>query len=191
MPIGAAIPAARCLTRIYGTAWHNEKDLQAYLTQVEEAEKRDHRKLGRELDLFHFQDEAQGSVFWHEKGFRIWKVLEQYIRKRQDQSGYSEVKTPQLLDTRFWEASGSLGQVPREHVRRARHRAEHGRGRKAFQGRAEAFHGAQAMNCPGHVQIFKQGIKSYRDLPIRFANSAAATATKRTARCTACCACAR
>ena len=94
------------LQRIYGTCWANEKQLKAYLTMIEEAEKRDHRKIGREMDLFHLQEEAQGSVFWHKKGYIIWQALEQYIRRRLEANGYDEVKTPQLLDRRFWEQSG-------------------------------------------------------------------------------------
>lgn len=156
------------LTRIYGTAWHNDKDLQAYLTQIEEAEKRDHRKLGKELDLYHFQDEAQGSVFWHEKGFRIWKVLENYIRHRQDQYGYSEVKTPQLLDTRFWEASGHWGKYRENMFVVPDIVPNTEEGEKLFKEEPKHFMALKPMNCPGHVQIFKQGIKSYRDLPIRF-----------------------
>lgn len=157
------------LTRIYGTAWHNEKDLQTYLTQLEEAEKRDHRKIGRELDLFHFQDEAQGSVFWHEKGFRIWKVLEKYIRNRQDQFGYIEVKTPQLLDTKFWEASGHWGKYRENMFVVPDVVPNTNEGEKLFKEDPKHFMALKPMNCPGHVQLFKQGIKSYRDLPIRYA----------------------
>lgn len=157
------------LTRIYGTAWHNEKDLQAHLTQLEEAEKRDHRKIGRELDLFHFQDEAQGSVFWHEKGFRIWKVLEKYIRNRQEQFGYDEVKTPQLLDTRFWEASGHWGKYRENMFVVPDVVPSNEEGEKLFTEDPKSFMALKPMNCPGHVQLFKQGIKSYRDLPIRYA----------------------
>lgn len=156
------------LTRIYGTAWHNEKDLQAHLTQLEEAEKRDHRKIGRELDLFHFQEEAQGSVFWHEKGFRIWKVLEKYIRGRQDQFGYVEVKTPQLLDTRFWEASGHWGKYRENMFVVPDVVPNTEEGEKLFKEEPKHFMALKPMNCPGHVQIFKNSIKSYRDLPIRY-----------------------
>jgi threonyl-tRNA synthetase len=149
------------LQRIYGTAWRDDKELQAYLTQLEEAEKRDHRKLGRELDLFHFQDEAAGSVFWHPKGWTLYRVLENYIRRRLERSGYVEVLAPQLIDSSIFKASGhwelygdnmfKLTVPPRE-----------------GEGEPKQL-GVKPMNCPGHVQIFKQGIKSYRDLPIRMA----------------------
>lgn len=158
------------LTRIYGTAWRNDKELQNYLTQLEEAEKRDHRKIGRELDLFHMQEEAQGSVFWHPKGWEIWVALEGYLRRRLRDDGYQEVKTPQLLDKKFWEASGhwqkyrdGMFLVPDEIPS-----LEEGKplvSDKAF----EHVLALKPMNCPAHVQIFKQGIKSYRDLPLRLA----------------------
>ena len=158
------------LTRIYGTAWRNDKELQDYLTQIEEAEKRDHRKIGRELDLFHMQEEAQGSVFWHPKGWEIWVALEGYLRRRLRDDGYQEVKTPQLLDKKFWEASGhwqkyrdGMFLVPDEIPS-----LEEGKplvSDKAF----EHVLALKPMNCPAHVQIFKQGIKSYRDLPLRLA----------------------
>lgn len=158
------------LTRIYGTAWRNEQELKDYLTQIEEAEKRDHRKLGRELELFHMQDEAQGSVFWHPKGWTIWVALEGYLRRRLRDGGYQEVKTPQLLDKKFWEASGHWQKyrdgmfiVPDEIPS-----VEEGKPLVS----AKAFDNVMAlkpMNCPAHVQIFKQGIKSYRDLPLRLA----------------------
>lgn len=157
------------LTRIYGTAWRDDKELQAYLTQVEEAEKRDHRKLGKELGLFHMQDEAQGSVFWHPKGWTIWVALESYMRRRLRDAGYQEVKTPQLMDSRFWEASGHWDKyrenmfvvpdvVPNTET-----------GGKVFKEEPKHFMALKPMNCPAHVQIFKQGIKSYRDLPLRLA----------------------
>ena len=156
------------LQRIYGTCWANEKQLKAYLTMVEEAEKRDHRKIGREMDLFHLQEEAQGSVFWHKKGYIIWQALEQYIRRRLEANGYDEVKTPQLLDRRFWEQSGhwdkfreNMFVVPDE-VPATNDDAE------VISGDADLM-ALKPMNCPAHVQIFKQGIKSYRDLPIRMA----------------------
>ena len=156
------------LQRIYGTCWANEKQLKAYLTMVEEAEKRDHRKIGREMDLFHLQEEAQGSVFWHKKGYIIWQALEQYIRRRLEANGYDEVKTPQLLDRRFWEQSGhwdkfreNMFVVPDE-VPATDDDAE------VISGDADLM-ALKPMNCPAHVQIFKQGIKSYRDLPIRMA----------------------
>ncbi|MEO1135135.1 MAG: threonine--tRNA ligase [Pseudomonadota bacterium] len=156
------------LQRIYGTAWTNEKDLKAYLVRLEEAEKRDHRKLGREMDLFHFQQEAQGSVFWHAKGFLVWRQLEGYIRRRLDADGYVEVKTPQLLDSVFWEQSGHWAKfrenmfvVPDE----IPSTEEKG---PVLSGESDLM-ALKPMNCPAHVQIFKQGIKSYRDLPIRMA----------------------
>ena len=108
------------LQRIYGVAFRTRADLDAYLHQLEEAQKRDHRRLGKEMDLFHLQQEAQGSIFWHPNGFTLWRVLEAYIRRQLDADGYVEVKTPQLLDSALWRAVGALGQVPREHVRGAR-----------------------------------------------------------------------
>ena len=156
------------LQRIYGTCWANDKQLKAYLTMIEEAEKRDHRKIGREMDLFHLQEEAQGSVFWHKKGYIIWQALEQYIRRRLEANGYDEVKTPQLLNRRFWEQSGhwdkfreNMFVVPDE-VPATDDDAE------VISGDADLM-ALKPMNCPAHVQIFKQGIKSYRDLPIRMA----------------------
>ncbi len=156
------------LQRIYGTAWTNEKDLKAYLTRLEEAEKRDHRKLGKEMDLFHFQQEAQGSVFWHAKGFLIWRQLEAYIRRQLDADGYEEVKSPQLLDAKLWEMSGHWGKfrenmfvVPDE-IPSTEDEAP------VLTGEGDLM-ALKPMNCPAHVQIFKQGIKSYRDLPIRMA----------------------
>ncbi|MDZ7629651.1 MAG: threonine--tRNA ligase [Parvularculaceae bacterium] len=154
------------LQRIYGTAWKDEKDLKAYLTRLEEAEKRDHRRLGKELDLFHFQPEAQGSVFWHPNGFRIWRALEAYMRRRIDAAGYEEVKTPQLMDARQWEQSGHWGKyrenmfvVPDE----IPSTEEDG---PVLSGEADLM-ALKPMNCPAHVLIVKQGVKSYRDLPIR------------------------
>mgnify|MGYP001590917801 CR=1 FL=1 len=158
------------LTRIYATAWRTEDELKQHLHQLEEAEKRDHRKLGKEMDLFHLQDEAQGSVFWHPKGYQIWLALEAYIRRRLNDGGYIEVKTPQLMDKKFWEASGHWEKyrdgmfiVPDETPS-----MEAGKpilSAKAF----DHLMALKPMNCPAHVQIFKQGIKSYRDLPIRMA----------------------
>jgi threonyl-tRNA synthetase len=142
------------LQRIYGTAWPDEKRLQAYLTQLEEAEKRDHRRLGREMDLFHQQEEAAGSVFWHPKGWTLWRTLETYLRRRLQASGYVEVKTPQLIDRSLWEASGHW-----EKFREAMFTAES----------EDKVLALKPMNCPGHVQVFRQGIKSYRDLPLRMA----------------------
>ena len=158
------------LTRIYGTAWRNEKELKAYMMQLEEAEKRDHRKLGAEMDLFHFQAEAQGSVFWHPAGFTIYNQMEGYIRRRLRDAGYEEIKTPQLIDNKLWEASGHWGKyrenmfvVPDE----VPNTEEEGPivSDKAF----EKLMALKPMNCPAHVQVFNQGIKSYRDLPIRLA----------------------
>jgi threonyl-tRNA synthetase len=143
------------LSRIYGTAWRDAKELAAYLTQLEEAEKRDHRKIGREMHLFHQQEEAVGNVFWHPKGWRLWRNLENYVRRRLDAADYTEVKTPQLLDRALWEASGHWEKF-RENMFTATTEDE-----KVL--------ALKPMNCPCHVQIFKQGIKSYRDLPLRMA----------------------
>ena len=156
------------LQRIYGTCWGNEKDLNSYLHMVEEAEKRDHRKLGRDMNLFHLQEEAQGSVFWHAKGYTIWQSLEQYIRRRLTENDYQEVKTPQILDKKFWEQSGhwekfreNMFVVPDEVPSLEDEEA-------VLSGEGELM-ALKPMNCPAHVQIFKQGIKSYRDLPLRMA----------------------
>ena len=157
------------LTRIYGTAWRNEKELQDYLTQIEEAEKRDHRKLGKELELFHMQDEAQGSVFWHPKGWTIWVALEAYMRRRLNDGGYMEVKTPQLMDSRFWEASGHWGKYRENMFVVPDVVPNTDEGGKVFKEEPKHFMALKPMNCPAHVQIFKQGIKSYRDLPMRLA----------------------
>jgi threonyl-tRNA synthetase len=143
------------LQRIYGTAWRDEKELKAHLLMLEEAEKRDHRRLGREMELFHFQEEAVGSVFWHPKGWTLYRTLETYIRKRLDQANYVEVKTPQLIDRGLWEASGHWEKF-REHMFTA-------------ETEDERIFALKPMNCPGHVQIFRQGITSYRDLPLRMA----------------------
>lgn len=158
------------LTRIYGTAWRNQKELDDYLFQIEEAEKRDHRKLGAEMDLFHFQQEAQGSVFWHPKGFVIYNQLEGYIRRRLNNVGYKEIKTPQLIDNKLWVASGHWGKyrenmfvVPDEIPS-----TEEGApvvSDKAF----DKLMALKPMNCPAHVQVYNQGLKSYRDLPLRLA----------------------
>ncbi len=157
------------LTRIYGTAWRDQKELDAYLLQIEEAEKRDHRKLGKEMELFHLQEEAQGSVFWHPKGYTIWVELEAYMRRRLNDGGYAEVKTPQLMDSRFWEASGHWGKY-RENMfvtpDVVPNTDEDG---PVFKEEPKHFMALKPMNCPAHVQIFKQGIKSYRDLPLRLA----------------------
>jgi len=143
------------LQRIYGTAWRDEKELKAYLTMLEEAEKRDHRRVGREMDLFHFQEEAVGSAFWHAKGWRLWRTIETYVRARIEDAGYVEVRTPQLIDRALWEASGHWEKF-REHM-------------FTTKTEDERILAVKPMNCPGHVQIFRQGIKSYRDLPLRMA----------------------
>lgn len=157
------------LTRIYGTAWRDDKELKAYLHQLEEAEKRDHRKLGNEMDLYHFQSEAQGSVFWHPKGFTIYNQLEGYIRRRLDSSGYDEVKTPQLMHQKFWVQSGHWGKY-RENMFAVPdvvpNTEEDG---PVFKEEPKDFMAIKPMNCPAHVQIFNQGTKSYRDLPLRLA----------------------
>jgi len=142
------------LQRIYGTAWATEEQLKNYLYMLEEAEKRDHRKLGKELDLFHLQEEAQGMVFWHEKGWIIYRIIESYIRSKLQKTGYFEVKTPILVDRSLWEASGHWEMF----------------GENMFTSNVdEKILALKPMNCPCHVQIFKQGIKSYRDLPLRMA----------------------
>jgi threonyl-tRNA synthetase len=156
------------LQRIYGVAFRTKADLDAYLHQLEEAAKRDHRKLAREMDLFHLQQEAQGSVFWHPNGFTLWRVLEAYIRRQLDADGYVEVKTPQLLDASLWRQSGHWGKfrenmfvVPDE----TPSTDDEG---PVISGKAELM-ALKPMNCPAHVQIFKQGTRSYRDLPLRMA----------------------
>lgn len=154
------------LQRIYGTAWKNDKDLKAYLTRLEEAEKRDHRKLGREMDLFHFQAEAQGSVFWHPQGYFIWRELEAYMRRRIDEAGYAEVKTPQLMDARQWEQSGHWGKYRENMFVVPDEIPGTDDETPVLSGDADLM-AMKPMNCPAHVLIVKQGIKSYRDLPIR------------------------
>ena len=148
------------LQRIYGTAWRDQKDLDAYLRMIEEAEKRDHRRIGREMDLFHLQEEAPGMVFWHPKGWSIWRSLEAYLRRRLDAAGYDEVRTPQLIDRKLWEASGHWEKF-RESMFLAEVEDESGGDKQIA--------ALKPMNCPGHIQIFNQGIKSYRDLPLRLA----------------------
>jgi threonyl-tRNA synthetase len=148
------------LQRIYGTAWRDQKDLDAYLHMIEEAEKRDHRRIGREMDLFHLQEEAPGQVFWHRKGWAIWRSLEAYLRRRLDKAGYGEVRTPQLVDRKLWEASGHWEKF-RENMFLAEVEEEDGEDKQIA--------ALKPMNCPCHVQIFNQGIKSYRDLPMRIA----------------------
>jgi threonyl-tRNA synthetase len=144
------------LQRIYGTAWRDEKELEAYLKRIEEAEKRDHRKIGREMDLFHMQEEAVGQVFWHPKGYALYRALENYARRKYQKNGYVEVKTPLLLDRKLWEASGHWEKY-RENMFVAEVADE------------DKMLAVKPMNCPGHVQIFKQGLRSYRELPLRMA----------------------
>ncbi len=151
------------LHRIYGTAWATEKDLKDYLHRLEEAEKRDHRRLGREMGLFHLQEEAAGSVFWHPKGWTLYRTLERYIRARVEKAGYVEVKTPQLLDRSFWIASGHWEKFADAMF------AVHPRSASAKESDGDRLYALKPMNCPCHVQIFNQGIKSYRDLPLRMA----------------------
>jgi threonyl-tRNA synthetase len=143
------------LSRIYGTAFAKQEELDAYLKQIEEAEKRDHRKLGREMDLFHFQEEAPGSVFWHPKGWTLFQALENYIRRRQAAAGFQEVNAPQLMDSSLWVASGHMATF-RENMFLTEKREEEDR-----------VFVIKPMNCPGHIQIFKNGLKSYRDLPFK------------------------
>jgi threonyl-tRNA synthetase len=145
------------LSRIYGTAFSKQEELDAYLKQIEEAEKRDHRKLGREMDLFHFQEEAPGSVFWHPKGWTLFQILENYIRRRQTEAGYVEVNSPQLMDSQLWVTTGHM-QAYRDMMFLTEKREDD-----------ERVYAIKPMNCPGHVQIFKNGLKSYRDLPLKLA----------------------
>lgn len=158
------------LTRIYGTGWLNKKQLQAHLTRLEEAAKRDHRKLGREMDLFHLQEEAHGSVFWHPKGYRIWRELEAYMRRKMDGSGYREIKTPQLMDVRQWTQSGHWGKYAQNMfaVPDMVPEVDEESGAASPKVAADAaWMAIKPMNCPAHVMVFRQGITSYRDLPIR------------------------
>jgi len=141
------------LQRIYGTSWSNQKDLDNYLKRLEEAEKRDHRKLGKEMDLFHFREESPGSVFWHEKGWALFQKLINYMRNRQNEAGYKEVNTPEILDRLLWEKSG--------------HWEKYGENMYTSETPDEKVFAIKPMNCPGHIQVFNQGLKSYRDLPLR------------------------
>ncbi len=141
------------LQRVYGTAWLNEKDLKTYLTQIEEAEKRDHRKIGKALDLFHVQEEGPGLVFWHPKGWSIWQVVEQYMRGVYRDSGYQEVRCPQVLDVSLWKSSGHWDNYKENMF---------------FTESEKHTYALKPMNCPGHVQIYNHGLRSYRDLPIRY-----------------------
>jgi len=141
------------LQRIYGTSWASQKDLDEYLKRIEEAEKRDHRKLGKEMDLFHFREESPGAVFWHEKGWKLFQKLVAYMRGRQEKAGYKEVNTPEVLDRALWEKSG--------------HWEKYGEHMYTSETPDEKVFAIKPMNCPGHVQVFNQGLKSYRDLPLR------------------------
>ena len=141
------------LSRIYGTAWLNDKDLKAYLHQIEEAEKRDHRKIGKALDLFHLQEEGPGLVFWHPKGWSVWQVVEQYMRNVYRRTGYGEVRCPQILDVSLWQKSGHWDNY---------------KDNMFFTESEKRTYALKPMNCPGHVQVFNQGLHSYRDLPIRY-----------------------
>ena len=143
------------LQRIYGTAWKNQKDLEEYLNMLEEAERRDHRLLGKKMDLFHFQEEAPGAVFWHPKGWTLFQQLISYMRKKQDQAGYLEINTPEILDKSLWEKSGHLEKF--------------GDNMFTTVTRDDKVYAIKPMNCPGGVQVFKQGLKSYRDLPYKIA----------------------
>jgi threonyl-tRNA synthetase len=145
------------LSRIYGTAFAKQEELDAYLKQIEEAEKRDHRKLGREMNLFHFQEEAPGSVFWHSKGWSLFQALENYIRRRQTDAGYVEVNSPQLMDKELWVTTGHIPTYSDMIFLTAKREED------------ERVYAIKPMNCPGHVQIFKNGLKSYRDLPTKIA----------------------
>ncbi|MFI3256647.1 MAG: threonine--tRNA ligase, partial [Psittacicella sp.] len=140
------------LQRIYGTAWNSKEDLEAYLTLLEEAKKRDHRKIGKALDLYHMQDEAPGMVFWHDKGWKLFRTIEAFVRTKLDQYGYEEVKTPFMMDRTLWEKTGHWENYKENMFTTSSENREYA---------------IKPMNCPGHVQIFKQGIKSYRDLPLR------------------------
>ncbi|MCO5054461.1 threonine--tRNA ligase [Thermomonas sp.] len=141
------------LSRIYGTAWLNDKDLKAYVHMLEEAEKRDHRRIGKQQDLFHLQEEAPGLVFWHPRGWAIWQVVEDYMRRLYRKTGYGEVRCPQILDVELWKKSGHWDNYKENMF---------------FTESEKRTYAVKPMNCPGHVQIFKQGLRSYRDLPIRY-----------------------
>jgi threonyl-tRNA synthetase len=159
-------PKNPMLSRIYGTAWLNKKQLDGYLVRLEEAAKRDHRKLGAEMDLFHLQPEAHGSIFWHPKGYMIWRELEAYMRRRIDEAGYLEVKTPQLMDARQWEKSGHWGKYRENMFVVPDEIPSTDDDAPILSGDADLM-ALKPMNCPAHVLIFKQGITSYRELPIR------------------------
>ena len=148
-------PNRPVLSRIYGTAWPDKKSLEAYLHMLEEAERRDHRRLGREMDLFHFQEEAPGAVFWHQKGWRMFSRMIDYMRRRQEEAGYEEINTPELLDISLWEKSG--------------HAEKFGENMYLSEIKDERTYAIKPMNCPGHIQVYKNGLKSYRDLPYKVA----------------------
>ena len=150
----------KMLTRVYGTAWKNEKDLRKHLLAIEEAEKRDHRKLGKEMSLFHFQEEAPGMVFWHPRGWAIYKNLEAFVRDRLEKFDYQEIKTPQVVDRKLWEASGHWDKY-RENMFITEIDEEHANDKRT--------NALKPMNCPCHVQVYNHGLKSYRDLPVRLA----------------------
>jgi len=156
------------LSRIYGTGWLNRKQLDAHLVRLEEAARRDHRKIGQEMDLFHLQSEAHGSVFWHPKGYLIWRQLEAYMRRRLDSAGYAEVKTPQIMDARQWEASGHWGKYRENMFVIPDEVPGTEDDQPILSGKADLM-ALKPMNCPAHILIFRQGIKSYRDLPVRMA----------------------
>jgi threonyl-tRNA synthetase len=161
-------PKNPMLSRIYGTAWLNKKQLDSYLVRLEEAGKRDHRKIGAEMDLFHLQAEAHGSVFWHPNGYLIWRQLEAYMRRRLDAAGYREIKTPQLIDSKLWVLSGHWGKFRENMFVVPDEIPSTEEGKPVISGDAELM-ALKPMNCPAHVQVFKQGITSYRELPLRLA----------------------
>ncbi|MGQ0558434.1 MAG: threonine--tRNA ligase [Sphingosinicella sp.] len=163
-----ADPKRPMLSRIYGTGWLNAGQLKVHLTRIEEAAKRDHRRIGADMDLFHLQPEAHGSVFWHPNGYLVWRELEAYVRRRLDAAGYREVKTPQIMDARQWEASGHWGKYRENMFVVPDEVPGTEEGAPVLSGEADLM-ALKPMNCPAHVLIFRQGIKSYRDLPIRLA----------------------
>jgi len=156
------------LSRIYGTGWLNKKQLDQHLTRLEEAAKRDHRRIGQEMDLFHLQQEAQGSVFWHPNGWRLWLALEAYLRRRLNAAGYREIRTPQLMDAKLWEASGHWGKFRENMFVVPDEVPGTDPDQPVLTGKGDLM-ALKPMNCPAHIQVFKQGIRSYRDLPLRLA----------------------
>src|SRR6476469_9212610 len=160
-------PKNPMLSRIYGTAWLNKKQLDTHLVRLEEAAKRDHRKIGQEMDLFHLQAEAHGSVFWHPNGYVIYRALEAYMRRRIDEAGYREIKTPQLMDAKQWEKSGHWGKYRENMFVVPDEIPGTDEDAPILSGQADLM-ALKPMNCPGHILVFKQGITSYRELPIRF-----------------------